>query len=225
MRITASDLRVRAVLADICIVTTAITVGTPSEAPADTPSENSNWQVLNVVSGIILVGLVWRMSLPGSSGFSILLTFGGLIAFSVWALFVIRLHRTPARMSQVAVVPLLVVAVLALSMWSLPLQARFAISESSFDAFVEEHAEELGLGPDRAAPAGTRIAQRVVPDGRIGSYEISSVNWEGDVLLFWSESGGRSGFAYVPNGSDRLDVPDLSLKPISRDWYEFTATF
>ena len=198
-----------------------------ADAAIETPSETSNWRMLNGIAAAVFIGFVWTMSLPGIGRGSLLLALGGFVALAVWALYVIRLHRHPARVIDVAIVPLLVAALVVLAMWSLPLKARFATSKASFEHVASQLVPDTD-GPNSSDTTSARLPQTIQPDGRIGSYDIKSVQWNSDDVFFYAQTSGslgRHGFAYLPNGTDHHGGSDIFLTPVSGDWYEFTARF
>ena len=162
-----------------------ITTDEEPAAPLETPRESSNWQVLNRIALGVFFGFAWTMSVPGNSGMSLLLALTGFVAGSVWVLYVIRLRRRPARVGDVALVPLLVLAWVTLASWNLPLEARFSMSKASFEAVAGDIASQTGPDTDRPNSLDlTSVTQTLTPTAEL--VPTTSNRCNGTVTIFSS---------------------------------------
>jgi hypothetical protein len=158
------------------------------------------------------LAFLWNASLPGNDlGVWVVAALFSIAAAAVWTLRLVAFAVTVRRLSfWFIVAPVLAGLLLAVDATSLPLKARFALSESAF------------------THAATSYSADVDTSQRIGSYEIWSVTQDGDVLLF-SESHGcdlmcDAGFVYAPYGfrsSDESSEPDLHLEHLTGPWWTY----
>jgi hypothetical protein len=164
------------------------------------------------------------ISTPGWVRFATILTVLAWIALAiVWAVAVVSYVRTRRRTGGRAhpLVPLLVfpgflAIVLVLAAASLPLRARFALSRDELDSSA--HAVLVVGAP--------------VPDTKIGSFPIESVETDGHTVWFVTEGLGtddRWGFVYGPEGPpDQPDQAGIEVVALDGGWYAFhegTARF
>ena len=165
--------------------------GPASSAPA---ARGSHW-VDGWFYGLLAVasvGLVYVASLPGSPLVFLMPVLGlWLIVGVSWLVRLVTAIRRRRFNLSLVVGPAVVVLVGALSMSSWPLQARFDMGRSSFDATVHS------LPPDQSDGGSL---------GLVGSYWIKQWTRSGDAVLLYAAVGtglvDDAGFAYSPQ-----DVP------------------
>lgn len=196
--------------------------------------------LLAAVAAVPLAAILWASSFPG--GHFLGWFFGIIGVVAVLLVWVIRVMvavvassrakgasgtgylRTTStvtwRGAGAVAVPVMLAATAVLVVADLPLQLRFRLSRSAFDAAV---ATELAA----ATPRNTEVQS-------IGSYRIRWSERVGDGILFTSADGGfidTVGFAYLPDGpiEDReamevgLESPEFH--ELGDGWYWWTASW
>ena len=176
-----------------------------------------NWQVLNLFASLLFVLYVWDLSQPGSSLF-VLLSLPVALCVGVVGL-VLPLVRLPrGRGTRAMLVTPVLSAILFLLVWSnAPLESRFGLSKSAFNAQVEN------LEPGFPSAQWHRIDG--LPD-RLALYGIDSVERTGeDLVVFFTSS--NAGFAYSPDAPPTGVILNRSgwsrFEHIDGAWYSFTV--
>ena len=122
----------------------------------------------HAVCAIPGLGLLWSASFPGSDFLLSIFSLGLAVGFA--AIWLARLITYVARERRVswlfAIAPVAGALLLAIDVFTLPLTARFAFDEAAFDRAATS--VEAGHG---------------VP-GHIGTYQVQSVNEDGDQIVF-----------------------------------------
>jgi len=211
-----------------------------ADAPAPAPAGRSD--SLSTAAGVaflVLVGLVSALTLfylsspSGELLLALALLFAWLVlglTWVVWALVElvlgIRARSFRRRRWQWLVASALVVVVTAaLVVTSLPLKARFALSESRLDDAVSDVllVPVTGTAPTAQDAESTRLGSRCV-----ALFCFDSIAVVGDDVYFSSSSGifGEAGFAYSDDG---YPVPNdggtggsgWTFEELGDGWYSF----
>lgn len=181
--------------------------------------------VFHAVLGLLGVGLMWVVSLPGVPlvplmGLGWLVALGALIWAIKLAVHGRRCHRgdTPAAGRWFLLAPaggLLVVAVLVSG---LAFDARWAVSRASFN---------------EAAIAATDPARSTTAPGRVGLYRVLGEPLViDDGVFFHHPLGGGvfddAGFAYLPGGPTpevEASFESLRVQQIEGSWYRWWSSW
>lgn len=163
--------------------------------------------------------VLWAFSVPGLAFHWLLV---GLELFAVAGLvWLIRLvSRLASRRGWswwFVVAPLTVIALFELVAASVPLKARWAFSNASFEAAV------AALPP---------VQGYISPPARVGSYAITSVERLSKGAIFTEANGdvfNSAGFAYLPDGPtadlENGSFEDPQWTPLGGPWYSWTASW
>lgn len=168
---------------------------------------------------------LWSRSVPGIAFGTFILSVLTTVFFGfVWLVWFVTWNRKGNKDPILgwAIAPIMVVAVIALSISNVPLQARFEFDRSEFDAIVED------LDPAGAFEEWSRFD---VP-GNVGTYQITVGYQVGSNVILYERNGALfddAGFAYLPDGPDpRLgngSFESPSFRSLGGDWYAWTASW
>jgi energy-coupling factor transporter transmembrane protein EcfT len=194
---------------------------TASSAPPPGSSRRVEW-VFYALLGAATLSLFYVASLPGSPLVFVVPVLG--LWFIVGVVWLVRLVSAIQRRSfnaSLIVGPVIVVAAAALVLSSWPLQARFDLGRSSFDATV------------RSLPADQFEGGSL---GEVGTYRIKRWSRSGDAVLLYASRGtglvDNAGFAFSPNGvPEALRNPDdpgfevMGWQDLGGGWYAWQASW
>jgi hypothetical protein len=186
--------------------------------------------IFHVLTALPAGALLHSVSLPGVDFVTAMLAYYALVlAAGLWAVrgityLVARRRGWPTgdrRWWWFAVAPVGGVVVALLIGGSVPLQARWALSESAFEEIVRDVTPTASVEDRVDLPA----------PGRIGFYRITDAYRQGDAVVFHEATGaplGFAGFAYLPSGPfPELMYGSVEVGPwfrhLSGDWYAWTA--
>lgn len=174
-----------------------------------------------VFNGLVLAAasaFLWAASYPlfhfGYAAIAVLMWMGlaavwfGRGVFLAWYSMAGRLDPVE-RSRRFLYAPVMVLAAVVISVASIPLHVRFALSRP----FLSDAATDASVG--------------AVVDGQpIGLYQIDRVELFGDSAVFTTAAGGflaRGGFAHLPDGPNEPDVVDwaryVRLRALGANWY------
>jgi hypothetical protein len=173
------------------------------------------------------LGLVWSASAPGGAfdvwaiaALVVLVGAGVWLVRSITFLVAKRRGRSEGLARWIAIAPVAGALVVALSISSAPLHARWALSRSDFEA----EAQRLHV-----THSPTASVQR---DERIGLYHITETDRQGDAIMFYEKSSsefGHGGFAYLPHGPvDGLSqswLVEPEFQHLDGPWYAWSSFF
>jgi hypothetical protein len=169
--------------------------------------------------------MLWAWSYPGGDFF--LFAMASLVLGCFALLWILKLLAAVQRRDRAwiwfAVAPMCGVAVLALLVADVPLQARWALSRGAFEDVAES----------AIAPAGgsSSWAEVNVPE-RIGLYDVVSAVRVPQGVIFWEATGNfmdDAGFAYLPDGPAEVEANGSFESPrfhhLDGPWYTWTASW
>jgi hypothetical protein len=166
--------------------------------------------------------LLWAFSVPGFSAIlagAALLVLG--LATPLWAAGAEALRRVGWSW-WFLVAPAMGMAVIALLVAGMPLQARWALGRGAFETVVDDLPE---------TPIGSERTVLHVP-ARLGSYRIIAAYHVPGGVLFYEANGALfndAGFAYLPDGPTASLENGSFESPVFRHlggpWYSWTASW
>lgn len=176
----------------------------------------------------LLVLVLWAFSTPLPSVFLGLVTMVALVAWGViWAIgavvTVVRLarRRRVRRWRWLVVASVLVTVTAVLVATDVPLHARWGMSRGAFEDAAAQ--ADPDLPRSRTRDLGV--------DGRLGLYDVWSVEQTGEAVVFAVDGGGlfqESGFAHLPEGPfPELEraFESMTFTHLGGDWYVWSAVW
>ncbi len=173
------------------------------------------------------LAILYSWSVPG---FHLLVAlFAGYALFGAVIVWVLRLvgfvvarrrQRTTGKGKWFALAPLGAAAVSALLWVDAPLRLRWTLSRDAFERVVYQ------------VQRGDGAAERQVPFGRLGLYEVLSVMKVETGVLFYEKTGNfldDAGFAYLPSGPsadlENGSFENPQFRSLGGGWYAWTASW
>lgn len=192
------------------------------------PSPLWRWHLAFVPAA---VGLLWSYSVPGLAVFMwsvcALALAAGAVVWVAGLVVHVRARRrgSDARGRWLLVAPAAGALVVALIVTSAPLQARWALSRSSFEATAAEAMKDGPLSPAEQSPVRTGR-------GWIGLYNVPIIHRQGEAVIFHERTGllfDDAGFAFLPNGPfaelESGDFERPEFRHLGGPWYAWTASW
>ncbi len=179
------------------------------------------------ITAVGAAGLLWSETYPYGS-VPVFIASAGVVAIcaAVWLVRLIiylsgRSSYPSGRAWPFLVAPVGGAAVLLLGFTSLPLHARWSMSQGAFDAQADELVERVERTD--AAPG-----QNLLRDDHIALYEVSYAHVDGDGNVFFSIANSgfidTGGFARIPGGQPP-DSGDDQFEHLDGDWYLWLSRF
>lgn len=171
---------------------------------------------------LVPLAVLWAASVPGVNFFLLMgaMYVAGLLGL-IWLVRLVAWWRTSDRFGSarpwitMPVIALATLAALLSIAFDIPVKARFAIAQETFDAVV--------------ANMPPRSDFYFSDDLWVGGYRITGVYQSGDGVIFREATGALfqdAGFAYLPSGpSANYGLEDPQFRHLTGNWYAWTSSW